>query len=556
MSISTLPSKGGRRRLALPSPATVLLLALVGTLELAVGVKASLLTLAETKTIFSFGDSYTQTGFDPSLGYLPSQQNLTTSSGGGSWASYLSTSPAASLQLEDHTFVFARGGATLNGNATFAGYPNMSFANQVDVFETWFTNNTQDGVEKQQVLGGAPEWDSEDTLFTIWFGINDLEIAFKRNEPWPVVYGSEGGNATLNELDLVVSRLYNLGARHFLFHLVPPYYLTPLWTNDTAAQQTFRETVPLWNNMIRQYGGEIMARYEGASAMVWETEEWFEAILSAPAEFGFLNSTNFCDAYASNIWQPNANISAYDPSCGVSEAEYVWLDRSHWTWSVHQLLAFAVATSLSPFEGFPVPPLADVPATADPTAASPTDPTAPDAIVPLAPIASIDPSIPSPVSIPVDPNAGVGYLTLENGDTLPTGTTYTRHRTKRDQDAALALARAQQQQKRSSLQTRVHAAPTGAPARVPVDPNAGLVYSTLANGDTVPLAGVWARQKRSHIEQVERRDPRVGHGRLRKIEPTAVAWSAELSRDGRVGKRDGFWKEMRARVGESVVKGD
>ncbi|GAA6015927.1 hypothetical protein JCM10207_006809 [Rhodosporidiobolus poonsookiae] len=497
----------------------------------------SLLTLPNTKTIFAFGDSYTATGFDPSQGYDPLSQNLSTSSGGGTWVSYLSTSPLASPSLAENTFALARGGATVSPEATFAGYPNMSLANQVDWFEREFTDSSVEFVEKQQERGGAPSWEGESTLFTIWFGINDLELAFKRGEDWQETYG----NSTFVELDRQVERLYNLGARHFLFHLIPPYWQTPLvsklWANDAKANATFRADVPLWNDLLRQYGGRVHEIYQGASAMVWETEEWFEVVLSAPALFGFANSTDYCDAYVSHIWEPNADPTVSDPSCGPSEGEYVWLDRSHPTWRLHEWLASAVATTLSPGEGFVAPPplitadqaaAIDAPAaeqaeegvladstdadfTSDDGIVSAADDAAPAVVATAAAVdpAAVDPSVPSPISTPVDPNEGAGYSTLPNGDTVPTGVVWTRRQKKRADSGSASLAapvRKRPDWKTRSSTSRA-AAPTPAvpsssiPVNVPADVNAGVGYVTLANGDTLPTGTVWTKKRRALDEQ-------------------------------------------------------
>ncbi|GAA5891875.1 hypothetical protein JCM6882_007391 [Rhodosporidiobolus microsporus] len=563
MGTTTTRTGGVGGRLVL-SPATILA-ALVGILQVAQvsASSGSMLTLPKTKTLFAFGDSYSMTGFDPSLGYDPLAQNLTTSSGGNSWVGYLSQSPLADPALESNLFDFARGGATIAPNATFAGYPNMSMSNQVDIFEKWFTNNSEAFLADQEEQGGRPEWDADDSLFTVWFGINDLEIAFKRNESWVDVYG----NSTFEFLDEQVARLYTLGARHFLFHLVPPFHLSPLVAthraNDSTAQTTFKDDVTLWNDSMRDYVGRVHEIYEGASAMAWETEEWFEVVLSAPGLFGFANSTGYCEAYARNAFQPDAPTNATElAACGAPESEFFWLDRSHPTFSVHELLATAVATTLSPGETVPVqqtaeqvaaeeaasPLTVDGETDVDSTTAAATDavtPTSPHSIVPLvdpaalllpasdsAPSAAapIDPSIPSPVSIPVDVNAGVGYLTLENGDTLPTGTVWTR-REKRapgaaEQQAArdaAASAAAANRKSRDSWKTRSRtsgsssrtatsssARSTAAPAGIVagpglileqpkqvLDPNVGVGYATLANGDTLPTGVTWAKAKRA-----------------------------------------------------------
>ncbi|GAA5988873.1 hypothetical protein JCM11641_002106 [Rhodosporidiobolus odoratus] len=605
-------------------------------------VSATLLTLEDTKTIFAFGDSYSATGYDPSLGYDPFSQNLTTSSGGPIWLAALSEFSSAPYTLANNTFIFARGGATLLPNATFTCYPNMSLSNQVDIFERWFTNGTDSFLEEQEELGGAPTWNSEETLFsTSLVRNNDLKIAYKRDESWSDSYS----NANFDELDVNIQRLYSLGARHFLVHEVPPYQLTPLVSqdlaNDPAAHDHFSETVPLWNELLTECGATIREKYEGASAVVWEAQAWFEAILSDPLTFGFTNSTDYCDAYASEIWSTAANSTAFVESCEVPLSEYVWLDRIHPTWSLHELLGNAVATSLSPSEGLPLSS-PDSAKDAD-DLASALGPTDPSAIVPIPVIApsavspnAIDPSLPDPVSIPLDPNAGVGYSTLPNGDTIPTGVTWAKRLKKRtpqqqqqhlttyaraswrtrtqpssppsgtaqprvpvvpvnpnegvahstlpdgdtitvgktwtrkakravqgvDGEAGGAAAEASGGKKKERFSWRTHSvsrathvpssshptAPAHAPL-VPIDPNAGMAYTTLPSGDTLPIGKIWAREKREHVEKRAREGE--GDKGFRKVGPVMV--NEEVGKkEGKV-KRNGFWKEVRQRFGESVV---
>ncbi|GAA5859207.1 hypothetical protein JCM8547_008915 [Rhodosporidiobolus lusitaniae] len=504
-----------------------LVLAILGVAAAAVGgVQGSLLRLEETKHIFAFGDSYTLNGFSPLAGYNPLTQNLTSSSGGNSWVSYLSQTENASPELAENTYSFARGGATLNGNLTFGGYPNNSLSNQIDMFERWFTNNanSSEWETSQDELGGRPEWDGEESLFSIWFGINDLEIAYKRNESWPALYE----NTMFDVLDEMVGRLWYLGARHFLFHLVPPMWLSPLYlsgkrSNDSLAQAAVRENVQLWNDHVRELGAEVRTKWENASAMIWETEEWFEAILATPADFGFLNSTSYCDTYKAHLFETNSDPNVDDEeACGASLSEYFWIDETHPTWAVQELLAGAVANSLSP--GEPSVPLSVSPEAAtagnDSGSISSVGDVAVENDDSLSPVESssstsdlldgedeatateretekeatapapVDPTVPSPISIPINPNAGVGYITLENGDTLPTGTVWTRHRRRAESDSSSQSIRRRPDWRKT--RTR----PTNAPTtRVPINPNEGLVYSTLPNGDTVPIAGAWTRKR-------------------------------------------------------------
>ncbi|GAA5905639.1 uncharacterized protein JCM6883_005393 [Sporobolomyces salmoneus] len=73
---------------------------------------------------------------------------------------------AASSSYHD----FASVGATINNSLVFSN-PATDFAAQVGLFETYFANFSQ---------GGTPRWIANDTLFSIWFGNDLLEVASRR----------------------------------------------------------------------------------------------------------------------------------------------------------------------------------------------------------------------------------------------------------------------------------------------------------------------------------------------------------------------------------------
>lgn len=165
-------------------------------------------------------------------------------------------------------------------------------------------------------------------------------------------------------------------------------------------------------------------------------------------------------------------------------------------------------------------------------------------------------------NVPIDPNTLLGgYTTLANGDSLPLGQVWA----KRDvgsspspspspSDSASTspatptpslIAPFTNTRRRPSWKTRTRAAadPNATPV-VPINPNVGLQYATLANGDTYPIAGAWARH----------RAKRDGEGKvteLRRVEPTAVSTKKEKKgeerRDGE-GRKEGFLKQVKDSV--------
>ncbi|BGP51962.1 hypothetical protein JCM10450v2_007922 [Rhodotorula kratochvilovae] len=303
---------------------------------------AASLPLSAVNTMFLFGDSYTQNGYNVSLGYNVSSQPLSSSS---VWPDYLVRSPAAPAALRSSYYNFGKGGATIGADRELVGYPNVSLADQVDTFERYFVGAD---VSEGGVAEERPVWDGNSTLFSVWFGINDIEITWKRGEEFPSRLES-----TFGELQDGVDRLYALGARHFLIPLLPPYHRAPLMTRVYAdlpgVNDTFYDDFVAWNDRMRRFVSELAAQKEDASVTLWDTWGEFERILDSPAEYGFVNTTNWCDSYSSFLWalDPPADLSDVD-SCGAPMSGYVWFDRSHPTTAVHKLIASGVEQALSP----------------------------------------------------------------------------------------------------------------------------------------------------------------------------------------------------------------
>ncbi|KAG7091440.1 hypothetical protein E1B28_010476 [Marasmius oreades] len=116
---------------------------------------------------FSFGDSYTQTGFDvtgtpPAIGNPLGNPPYPgwTATGGENWIDYDTKTYNRSLIL---TYNFAYGGATIDAKLVPPYTPTvLSLTDQVNQFLSW-----NGGV-------GKGVWQSGNTLFSIWIGINDI----------------------------------------------------------------------------------------------------------------------------------------------------------------------------------------------------------------------------------------------------------------------------------------------------------------------------------------------------------------------------------------------
>ncbi|KAL0061266.1 hypothetical protein AAF712_011924 [Marasmius tenuissimus] len=122
---------------------------------------------ANARYWMSFGDSYTQTGFEIDQ-TLPSPGNAFgnppypgwTSSGGEHWLDIAATKLNKSLDL---VYNFAYGGATIDANLVKPFEPTVrSMTDQVGIFLSWNSG------------AGKGVWKANNTLFSFWIGINDI----------------------------------------------------------------------------------------------------------------------------------------------------------------------------------------------------------------------------------------------------------------------------------------------------------------------------------------------------------------------------------------------
>jgi phospholipase/lecithinase/hemolysin len=159
--------------------------------------------------LVTFGDSYSQTGFEVGSSKPSSANPLGnpaypgyTTSGGPNWIGYLVREYNASAV---YSFNFAYGGATVNASLVKPYQPTVkSLIDQVKQFS--------DSIASKPSY--AP-WTAATSLFGIWMGVNDV--------------GNSYGNANVTDLHEKIMEdyfeqvevLFKAGARNFAFLNVP-----------------------------------------------------------------------------------------------------------------------------------------------------------------------------------------------------------------------------------------------------------------------------------------------------------------------------------------------
>ncbi|GAA5858117.1 hypothetical protein JCM8547_005657 [Rhodosporidiobolus lusitaniae] len=299
------------------------LLFLAGTALLPVGnAHIPAFDLSEIRTIFSFGDSWTTTGYTPSEGIGDINQTTTTSAG-PTWVQYLAwnhTSAGASY------YDLAALGSTVDTDVVYANGAT-DFAGQAGEFLAYFNSTTS-----------TVEWDSATALFTIWFGNDDIYNCFANG--WNFI---DVQPRMLTAFDEQVAKLYDAGARNFLLLSLPSLDRTPLAESISGASSTIQSALEFWNARLEIYAMFLEAKYADVQTKWFGARKWTAEILDDPSDHGFTNARTACAAYSGLGYEPNAN----DSTCGFSLSSFFWKDLWRPTWRVHEMMASAIATLLS-----------------------------------------------------------------------------------------------------------------------------------------------------------------------------------------------------------------
>ncbi|KAH6892377.1 hypothetical protein B0T10DRAFT_605130 [Thelonectria olida] len=251
----------------------------------------TILAATAPKYLITFGDSYSQTGFDVN-GEHPSATNPIgnpafpgwTASGGINWIGSLAAEHNASLTL---AYNFAYGGATVDADIV-APYTNtvLSMIDQVDIF--------LDSVGKRPDY--AP-WTASNALVGVWMGVNDVGNSYYQ------------ANAT-GILDSAVSRYFELlqalcdtGLRKFVLLSVPPTNLTPLMLQQGSASNALLvSSIKHFNKLLSSRLKDFKAANNNVITKIIDTSLAFNKAIRNPKAYGAPNATCYNDDGVSCLW--------------------------------------------------------------------------------------------------------------------------------------------------------------------------------------------------------------------------------------------------------------
>ncbi|RPB15520.1 hypothetical protein P167DRAFT_533305 [Morchella conica CCBAS932] len=259
------------------------------------------------KYIFSFGDSYSATGFWVG-GTAPSASNPlgnptfpgSTTSGGANWVGYLVTefNPTTAL-----SYNFASSGAAVNNS----------------IVSSWGTPLTTQVATFLQYLGTGGPWSSDDSVFVFWIGINDIWNSYALDVDQAALHAK-----LMDEIFKLVQQLYDVGARKFMFMSVPPVEKTPsqlVYSDAVRANEVVQ--IADYNSQLVSRTATWKAGKTGTTVWQFDTQPAFNQVISNPAAYGYVDATTVCQT----------------STC-------MWYDTFHPSSALHKVVAEQVAAAL------------------------------------------------------------------------------------------------------------------------------------------------------------------------------------------------------------------
>ncbi|EIM80926.1 uncharacterized protein STEHIDRAFT_182917 [Stereum hirsutum FP-91666 SS1] len=252
-----------------------------------VGPEATATAYSGVNYWFSFGDSYTQTGFDSTL-TLPSPDNAFgnpvypgyTATGGPNWIDEAAAVSNNSLVL---TYNYAYGGATIDASLVTPYEPTvLSMTDQVNEF-----------LAQPNIGTGSKVWTSDNSLFSFWIGINDIGNSYYESGDRDA-FSDVLLDAYFALVQKTVSPCTDAGARNFLFLNVPPVDRSPLMVpQGTAATSLEKSMITYYNAQLAVRATNFSSTHTGAQTWVWDANAAFSAILDDPTAYGFVDNTSY-----------------------------------------------------------------------------------------------------------------------------------------------------------------------------------------------------------------------------------------------------------------------
>ncbi|WVF68086.1 hypothetical protein IAT40_002849 [Kwoniella sp. CBS 6097] len=217
---------------------------------------------------------------------------------------------------------FAKPGATVSRSVLPPGLESYgTYETQIDDFESLFTPSPGPS---------NVNWQSNDTLFVVFFGINDMRDDLHEGEGLDIPSTTQ---ALADSLLVSTRKLYSLGARSFLFLTLPPIQYSPKYNLPGQIghdiQHRVDHSVSSYNAFLRTAVRDFDQEHTDANVMLFDLEGYWKLILEYPELFGMTDCARFA-----------MTVDGKRPNLGRMGLCYH--DNQHISWSSAALIARAV----------------------------------------------------------------------------------------------------------------------------------------------------------------------------------------------------------------------
>ncbi|KIJ92712.1 carbohydrate esterase family 16 protein [Laccaria amethystina LaAM-08-1] len=184
-------------------------------------------------------------------------------------------------------------------------------------------------------------WTSRNAIFTITFGTNDVNLSYKN---------AQGNGTSLYSKDLTsyfntVNKLYNAGARQFVFNNVVPFDRAQVGISQgKKLAAKLKDNINEFNSQLAAKVASYCSSKRGITCIVFDTREsafvfqanrpsqlvdkdtTFAKVMDNYAAYGFATPSGYCAAYAK---QRTCDVVSQDRSCLGPISSYVWWNDLH-----------------------------------------------------------------------------------------------------------------------------------------------------------------------------------------------------------------------------------
>ncbi|KAH8668424.1 hypothetical protein BX600DRAFT_480671 [Xylariales sp. PMI_506] len=245
-----------------------------------------------TQYFITFGDSYSQTGFNITTGPEPSEANPLgnpalpgyTASGGLDWVGFMVTEFNASLLL---SYNFAYGGATTDASLV-APYAAGVFS---------LVDQTNEFTEYMVPPPDFAPWKASDTLVGVWMGVNDVGNTYWLSNMDEVL------TEVVDRYFQMLQIMYDSGIRNFVLLSVPPIDESPYFlAYGSTVDAEVAAAITYYNNLLTTNLAQFNANNTGVSSWIVNTSIPFQQAIDNPTEYGAPDATCYNSDGTSCLW--------------------------------------------------------------------------------------------------------------------------------------------------------------------------------------------------------------------------------------------------------------